>query len=74
LYSEALNAYLGAPERDVNGDYVTDEFSALSITPNASYTFEIVDAANNIIEMHSGGQTLHASNHGDDKLLNWDGD
>lgn len=73
LYSEALNAYLGAPERDVNGDYVTDEFSALSITPNASYTFEIVDAANNIIEMHSGGQTLHASNHGDDKLLNWDG-
>lgn len=64
LYSEALNAYLGAPNNNC----------PLSVTPTTAYTFEIVDAANNVIEMHTGGQTLHASNHVDDKLLNWDGD
>ena len=64
LYNEVLNAYLGAPNNNC----------PLSVTPTTAYTFEIVDAANNVIEMHTGGETLHASNHGDDKLLNWDGD
>ena len=64
LYNELLNVYLGAPNNNC----------PLSVTPTTAYTFEIVDAANNVIEMHTGGQTLHASNHGDDKLLNWDGD
>lgn len=64
LYNEVLNAYLGAPKNNC----------PLSVTPTTAYTFEIVDAANNVIEMHTGGETLHASNHGDDKLLNWDGD
>ena len=64
MFNELNHVYMGAPNANC----------PLTAEPTTAYTFEIVDVENNVVEMHVGGQTLHASNHDDDKLLNWDGD
>ena len=64
MFNELNQVYMGTPSANC----------PLTETPSVAYTFEIIDAANGIVEMHVGGETLHASNHTDDKLLNWDGD
>lgn len=48
--------------------------AALSDSPSDSYSFETVDNTNSIVELKCNGQTLHASNHVDDKLLDYDHD
>lgn len=48
--------------------------AALSDSPSDSYSFETVDNTNSIVELKCNGQTLHASNHDDDKLLDYDHD
>ena len=63
MYNELNSAYMGAPSSNC----------PLTATPSVAYTFEIVDAENSIVEMKCNGETMHASNHTDDKLLNWDG-
>lgn len=63
LYNELNSVYVGKPTANC----------PLTAEPTTAYTFEIIDAVNGIVEMHFGGETLHASNHADDKLLNWDG-
>ena len=63
MYNELNKVYMGAPSANC----------PLTEAPTTAYTFEIIDAENAIVEMHVGGETLHASNHNDDKLLNWDG-
>ena len=63
MYNELNSVYMGAPSSNC----------PLTTTPSVAYTFEIVDAENGIVEMHTNGETMHASNHTDDKLLNWDG-
>ena len=63
MYNELNKVYMGAPSANC----------PLTDAPTTAYTFEIVDAENAIVEMHVGGETLHASNHADDKLLNYDG-
>ena len=63
LYNELNSVYMGAPSDNC----------PLTETPAVAYTFEMIDAANGVVEMHTNGETLHASNHDDDKLLNWDG-
>lgn len=68
LYNELNKVYLGAPV-----DY--KEAVVLTETPAAAYTLEMIaDKGNNVVELHSNGGTLHASNHGDKKLISWDGD
>ncbi len=47
---------------------------ALTESPVAAYTIEVIDAEKNVVEFKCSGQTLHASNHDDDKLMNYDGD
>ena len=64
LYNELNSVYMGAPSANC----------PLTETPVVAYTFEIINAETGIVEMHTNGETLHASNHDDDKLLNWDGD
>lgn len=64
MFNELNQVYMGNP----GGNCV------LSAEPTAAYTFEIIDAENGVVEMKCGGETMHASNHADDKLLNWDGD
>ena len=64
LYNELNSVYMGAPSANC----------PLTETPAVAYTFEIINAAEGVVEMHTNGETLHASNHTDDKLLNWDGD
>ena len=64
MFNELNQVYMGNP----SGNCV------LSAEPTAAYTFEIIDAENGVVEMKCGGETMHASNHADDKLLNWDGD
>ena len=64
MYNELNKVYMGAPSSNC----------PLTETPSAAYTFEIVDAENSIVEMHTNGETMHASNHDDDKLLNYDQD
>lgn len=64
MFNELNQVYMGAPSGNC----------PLTETPSVAYTFEIIDAADGVVEMHTGGETLHASNHDDDKLLNWDGD
>ena len=63
MYNELNSVYMGAPSSNC----------PLTATPSVVYTFEIVDAENGIVEMHTNGETMHASNHTDDKLLDWDG-
>ena len=63
MFNELNQVYMGAPSANC----------PLTAEPTTAYTFEIVDAENNVVEMHVGGETLHASNHNDDKLLNYDG-
>ncbi len=64
LFNELNQVYMGNP----------DSSGALTEAPSASYTFEMItDKGDNVVELKCGGQTLHASNHGDNKLLNWDG-
>ena len=66
LYNELNKVYLGAPV-DANTAIVLTE------TPVAAYTLEmIIDKGNNVVEMHCNGGTIHASNHGDDKLISYD--
>ena len=64
MYNELNEKYMGAPSGNC----------ALTDAPVAAYTFEIIDAVNGVVEMKCNGETMHASNHTDDKLLNWDGD
>lgn len=64
IYNELTSKYMGKPSGN----------AALTDTPVDAYTFEIIDAANGVVEFKCGGETLHASNHDDDKLLSWDGD
>ena len=64
LYNMANDCYMGAP-----GSYCP-----LTSAPMAAYTIEVIDAELNVVEFKCGGQTLHASNHEDDKLMNYDGD
>ena len=63
MFNELNQVYMGAPSANC----------PLTETPSVAYTFEIIDAAKGVVEMHTGNETLHASNHDDDKLLNWDG-
>ncbi len=62
MFNELNKVYMGTPNANCP---LTEE-------PTTAYTFEIVDAENNVVEMHVGSETLHASNHPDNKLLNWD--
>ena len=64
LYNMANDCYMGNPDGNC----------ALTSAPMVAYTIEAVNAENNIVELKCGGQTLHASNHNDDKLMNYDGD
>ena len=48
------------------------QYCTLTQEPAVEYTFESVDVANKVFELHTNGETLHASNHNDDKLLNYD--
>ena len=64
MFNELNQVYMGAPSGNC----------PLTETPVAAYTFEIIDAANGVVEMKCNGETMHASNHTDDKFLNWDGD
>lgn len=64
LYNSISNSYIGTPTSN----------ALMTASPSAIYTFEVIDAAANVVELKCSGQTLHASNHTDDKLLNWDGD
>lgn len=64
LYNALSGKYLGTPASQ----------ATLSDAPSASYTFEIIDAEQNIVELKSAGGTLHASNWADDALISWDGD
>ena len=64
IYNELTGKYMGKPSGN----------ATLTETPVDAYTFEIIDAANGVVEFKCGGETLHASNHDDDKLLSWDGD
>lgn len=56
--------YMGAPNANCP---LTEE-------PTAAYSFEVVDATKNVVELKCNGQTLHASNHDDDKFLDYDYD
>ncbi|MBQ8226753.1 MAG: hypothetical protein IJZ92_04845 [Bacteroidaceae bacterium] len=64
LYNELNSVYMGAPAGEC----------ALTAEPVAAYTFEIIDATNNLVEMKSNGGTLHASNWVGNQLINYDGD
>lgn len=64
IYNELTAKYMGKPSGN----------ATLTDTPVDAYTFEIIDAENGVVEFKCGGETLHASNHPDDKLLNYDGD
>ena len=64
MYNELNSVYMGAPSSNC----------PLTATPSVAYTFEIVDAENGIVEMKCNGETMHASNHTDNKLLNYDYD
>lgn len=63
LYNELNSVYMGAPAGEC----------ALTAEPVAAYTFEIIDATNNLVEMKSNGGTLHASNWAGNQLINHDG-
>ena len=63
LYNELNSVYMGAPAGEC----------ALTAEPVAAYTFEIIDATNNLVEMKSNGGTLHASNWAGNQLINYDG-
>ena len=64
LYNGLHKVYLGNPSGE----------GALTAAPAASYTFEVVDASTKMVELKSGGQTLHVHNWSDCTLTNWDGD
>ena len=63
MYNELTSKYMGNPGGECS----------LTVAPVDSYSFEIVDAEKNIVEMKSGGGTLHASNWNSNALINWDG-
>ena len=63
IYNELNKVYIGG---------INDAGTPLTTEPMAAYSFEIVDAAANLVELKNDGKTLHASNHADNKLLNWD--
>ena len=63
MYNELNKVYMGNPGGQC----------ALSATPTDSYTFEIIDATHNIVEMKCNGGTLHASNWDSNALINYDG-
>ena len=64
LYNMANDRYMGNPGGNC----------ALTSLPMAAYTIEVVDAVNSVVELKCGDETLHASNHDDDKLISYDGD
>ncbi|MBO7295482.1 MAG: hypothetical protein J6U65_08740, partial [Bacteroidaceae bacterium] len=64
IYNELTAKYMGKPSGN----------ATLTDAPVDAYTFEIIDAANGVVEFKCGGETLHASNHNDDNLMNYDGD
>lgn len=63
LYNSISNSYIGTPTSN----------ALMTASPSAIYSFEVIDATANVVELKCSSQTLHASNHTDDKLLNWDG-
>ena len=64
FYNEVHKLYMGKPSS--NG--------ALTASPEAAYTFELIDAATNKVEFKCEGQTLHLNNHSDGLLSNYDSD
>ncbi len=64
MFNELNQVYMGAPSGNC----------PLTKEPVAAYSFEIVDAANNIVEMKCNGETMHASTQADNGLLNYDHD
>ena len=73
VYNPLNNLYLGGIEGPAGDE---DQNTLLTETPEAAYTFEIItdiEGADNVVELKNDNKTLHASNHHDDKLLNWDG-
>ena|GEM_PF-3777613 len=64
LYNELNEVYLGTPS----------SAGTLTSAPAAAYTFEVVDKNTNLVELKSGGQTLHVHNWEDCTLTNYDGD
>ena len=64
MFNELNQVYMGAPSSNC----------PLTAEPVVAYSFEIVDADNNIVEMKCNEETMHASNHDDNKLLNYDYD
>ena len=73
VYNPLNNLYLGGIEGPANDE---DQNTPLTENPEAAYTFEIItdiEGADNVVELKNDNKTLHASNHHDDKLLNWDG-
>lgn len=61
IYNRLNKTYIGAP----------DSNCPLTADPTAAYSLEVVNGT--LVELKHNGETLHASNHNDDKLLNWDG-
>ena len=64
LYNDLHKVYLGNPAGE----------GALTSAPVSSYTFEVVEASTKMVELKSGGQTLHVHNWADCTLTNWDSD
>lgn len=62
LYNGLNKVYLGNPGGE----------GALTSAPVSSYTFEVVEASTKMVELKSGGQTLHVHNWADCTLTNWD--
>lgn len=73
IYNPLNNLYLGQIEGPADDK---DQNTLLTKSPEAAYTFEIIadiEGVDNVVELKNNGMTLHASNHADNKLLNWDG-
>ena len=63
IYNVANEVYMGTPGSNC----------ALTAEPTAAYIVEVIDAENSVVEFKCADQTIHASNHDDDKLMNYDG-
>ena len=64
LYNALNKVYLGTPGSE----------GALTSSPAAAFTFEVVDASTSLVEIKTGGQTMHVHNWADCTLTNYDGD
>ena len=61
IYNRLNKTYIGNPGNNC----------PLTADPTTAYSLEVVNGT--LVELKHNGETLHASNHNDDKLLNWDG-